>query len=863
MRKILLLVFFSYTFFSFGQLQENFSDGNFSGNPVWQGNASSFIVNPGGQLQSNGPAVTGTQLQISTASQAAVDVSWEFWAQLNFATSASNYADIFLISDSTNLGGKNSGYFVRLGGTADDVSLFRKDAGKTPVVIINGPDKTLSSSTNTVRVQVTRDAAGKWQLSADFSGGGTNYTLQGSVTDVTYLQSTYFGLLIKYSSANAKKFFFDDFRIRDTKAPVIQNITRTGSHTLDVTFSESITNSSAQNLANYLLQPANASPVAATINPGNPGLIHLTFADEFANGNNTLTINGIEDLYSNVQTGPESRSFTYKRPVIAQPGDVRITEILADYSPASGLPETEYFEIYNASAKTFDLDGWKYSDATASTGVFPAFNLPPGGYAIVCRISDTLELKPFGRVVGLKTFPSLNDGGDAVELFDEKGKIIDKITYSPAWYRDNEKADGGWSLEIIDLQNKCVSGNNWVASTAAAGGTPGQENAVKASNPDNFPPALLKAQLISANKVTLIFNEKLDSASAVQPGAYKLTPELTVAKVTIQSPEFTTVELELTGSLPPGQMYQLAVSNIKDCSYNNLANPIQVTLALPEPAASGDVVINEILFNPRTGGVDFVELVNRSGKYISLQNWQIGNIKADTALDARTISQEPFIILPQQFVVLTTRPEIVQQHYPKAKNEAFLKVSSLPSFPDEAGTVVLLDKDKKEIERLSYNEDMHFKLLDDVNGVSLERIRLDGASIGSNFHSAATNVGYATPGYQNSQVQQALAPAQVFTMEPKVFTPDGDGDRDFTTINYAAAKNGMVANITVYDTGGRLIKHLVKNEQLANQGFFQWDGTDNRQRKAPIGYYVLLIELFDLAGNVQTYKETVVVGGKF
>lgn len=863
MRKFLFFVFFFYRFFSFGQLQDDFSDGNFFQNPGWQGNVNSFIVNTTKQLQSNGPAVTGTQVQLTTASRAAVDVSWEFWAQLNFATSASNYADVFLISDSTNLAGKNSGYFVRLGGTADEVSLFRKDAGKTPVIIINGRDKTIATSANIAKIKVTRTAAGEWQLSADFSGSGTNYVSQGTVTDTIYRQSAYFGFLIKYSSANAKKFFFDDIQIQDTKVPVLQAITRTDSHSVDVIFSEPVEAASAQTITNYALTPATANPITATRDSVNEALVHLTFTDEFANGTNTITVNGVKDLYNNVQTSAGSRSFTYLRPVIVNPGDVRITEILADYSPAVGLPETEYFEIYNTSAKTFNLAGWKYSDATAAAGVFPAFTLAPGEYAIVCRTSDTLELKPFGKVAGLKPFPSLNDGGDAVELFDNQGKLIDKVAFTPAWYRDTKKAEGGWSLEIIDIQNSCASGNNWVASTAAAGGTPGKENAVKASNPDNLPPTLVKAQLKSAGKITLIFNEKLDSALSVQPAFYTLTPELVVTQVAVQGPEFTTVELMLAGNLQPGRMYQLAITNIRDCSGNILANPIPVTITLPEAAAPGDVVINEIMFNPRTGGVDFIELVNRSGKYISLQDWQLGSVKADTALDARAVTAEPVMLVPQQYVVLTTRPDIVQQHYPRAKPEAFIKVSSLPSYPDDAGTVVLLDKDKKEIDRVSYHEDMHFKLIDDVNGVSLERIRLNGASVAGNFHSAATNVGYATPGYRNSQVQETVAAAQVFTIDPKVFTPDGDGDRDFTTINYAAAKNGMVANITVYDTSGRLIKHLVKNELLASQGFFQWDGTDNRQQKAPIGYYVLFIELFDLAGNVQTYKETVVVGGKF
>jgi hypothetical protein len=553
----------------------------------------------------------------------------------------------------------------------------------------------------------------------------------------------------------------------------------------------------------------------------------------------------------------------YLPPDTAGPGDVRITEIMADPVPAVGLPEAEYIELYNASDKTFNLADWKYSDATASAGIFPAQLLLPGEYIILCRANDTLELKPFGRVIGLKTFPALNDGGDDVEIFDNTSQLIDKVNYTNNWYRDENKASGGWSLELIDLQNACGSANNWMASTAAIGGTPGKENSVKASNPDNLPPVLQHAQAKTNNVVLLQFNEKLDSALSVQPSFYQVSPNIPVTSVAVIGPEYTTVELTLAGALQTGQLYRITVTDVRDCSGNRLTNLEQTSLVLPENAQAGDVVINEVLFNPRSGGVDFVELVNRSQKYISLQNWQIGNIKPDSAMDARIITAGPFLLAPQQYVVLTPRPDVVQQQYLKSKPEAFLKVNSMPGFPDDAGTVVIIDAGNQEIDRFAYHEDMHFRLIGDVNGVSLERIRLDGPSTSGNFHSGATSAGYATPGYRNSQGQETVNTTRAFTIEPKVFTPDGDGDQDFTTINYTADKNGLVANITVYDTGGRLIRQLVKNELLASQGFFQWDGTDNQHRKAPVGYYVLFIQLFNLQGRVETYKETVVVGAKF
>ncbi|WP_255594209.1 hypothetical protein [Pontibacter sp. HSC-14F20] len=124
-----LLLFLPYL--ASAQLQDDFSDGNFTQNPTWTGNVSGFVVNPQNQLQSSGPAVTGTVLYLATPAQAAVDAVWEFWANLRLATSASNYADVFLISDKEALKAADvNGYFVRIGSMADEVSLYRKDVGK-------------------------------------------------------------------------------------------------------------------------------------------------------------------------------------------------------------------------------------------------------------------------------------------------------------------------------------------------------------------------------------------------------------------------------------------------------------------------------------------------------------------------------------------------------------------------------------------------------------------------------------------------------------------------------------------------------------------------------------------------------------
>ncbi|AKD03070.1 hypothetical protein POKO110462_09760 [Pontibacter korlensis] len=100
---------------------------------------------------------------------------------------------------------------MRIGGTPDEVSLFRKDAGITAVNIINGQDKTVATSNNVVRVWVTRSITHEWELSIDISGTGENYVSQGTATDATYKRSSYFGNLLCYSAANSQKFYFDDY----------------------------------------------------------------------------------------------------------------------------------------------------------------------------------------------------------------------------------------------------------------------------------------------------------------------------------------------------------------------------------------------------------------------------------------------------------------------------------------------------------------------------------------------------------------------------------------------------------------------------------------------------------------------------
>ncbi|MFD1184763.1 lamin tail domain-containing protein [Pontibacter rugosus] len=860
MKQTLLAIFLLLPLLASAQLQDSFTDGNFTQNPTWTGDVSSFTVNAQNQLQSSGPAVTGTVLQLVTPSQAAVGTTWEFWANLRLATSASNYADIYLISDSENLNSTTTnGYFVRIGGTTDEVSLFRKDAGKAAVKIIDGQDKTVATSNNIVRVRVTRSMNFEWQLSIDVTGTGQSYTSQGSATDATYKRSSYIGVLVRYSSANSQRFYFDDFLVSDTQAPVLNEFQTVNPQELTLLFSEPLQPDQAQNVANYTLN-GSTKPLVAELTA--PDRVRLVFAQNFRSGNNILSIANLQDLYGNSLSSPIEQSFSFTPPAVL-PGynELLITEVMADETPAVGLPPQEYIELYNATEeKVLTLQGIRYSDATSTT-TLPNVQLLPGEYAVVVPNNQVQNFSQYGKVIGISNFPSLNNSGELLQLRQPNGRLIYAVNYSDTWYKNNSKREGGWSLEMIDVQNPCAGADNWTASVDPRGGTPAQPNSVAASNPDNTPPVLTDVTAVAPDRLLLRFNERLDSAQAASIANYGLSPSISIANVLVPGPLFSDVILTLTAPLQESQLYTLTATSITDCAGNLSPQPLTYTFALPSAPEPGDVVINEILFNPRTGGADFVELVNRSNKYLNLQNWQLANISGDTISNRRTITSGNYVLAPGQYVVLTSNPENIRTNYPAALQETFLRMASLPSYPDDAGTVVVLQADGKVADRFSYSERMHFNLIDDVNGVSLERLRLEGPSIASNFHSAATTV-FATPGYRNSQSQEGVAAQQVFEVSPKVFSPNGDGFEDYTTINYNTDKTGLVANITIFDSEGREIKKLVRNELLAATGFFQWNGLREDGTKVNMGYYLFYIELFGLNGEKSAFKEKVVVGGR-
>jgi len=867
--KHLLLLFFWLPLVAHAQLADSFADGDFTKNPAWAGDAGSFVV-AGQVLQSAGPAVTGTQVQLATPCQASTGTTWEFWANLKLATSSGNLADVWLLASQADLKSPaTKGYFVRLGGTDDEVSLFRKDSARSAVVVIDGLNGTLASTTNNlVRVRVTRSLQGQWTLARDLTGGRNFVAEASQPTDNTHQRSAAVGVLLLYSSANGKNFYFDDFGVTDASAPLLLRAAAVDARTLDVVFNEAVGAASATDLGHYRLATG-AGPATATVSALNPAVVRLTFAQDFA-ATNALEVRQLADLYGNAAAGPLTAAFGGV-PVAPRVGELLITELMADETPAVGLPASEFVELYNNTAtKTLSLRGVRL----LKPGGGPAAVLPdtarllPGQYAIVCGSTRTAQFAPYGKVYGPSNFPALTNAGDQLVLRGRDGTTLFEVAYADTWYRDLRKKDGGWTLEMLDPANYCGGAPNWQASQDASGGTPGRRNSVATLNPDRQPPALLGAVALTPTTIRLRFGEKLDSAAAASPALYSLQSSPgaapAVSRAAPVGPDFRAVDLTVSPALLPSRPLAVAVARATDCVGNASGALATAGVALPEPAQPGDVVLNEVLFNHAPGGVYFVELLNRSLRYVNLQGWQLTTPKAGGAGTAVISPGAPYVLAPGQLVALTSDAGNLQAQYPTSSEAAaLLAVAGFPALDNSAGSVFIYNSTGTELDHYDYDKSQQLPLLSTLAGVSLERIRANGPSAAGNFHSAAGAVGYATPGRPNSQAQDAVGNGQELSLVPELFTPDDDGQQDFTTLNYQLDQPGYVGSITVYDALGQLTRRLLRNESLPTTGFVQWDGLDEHGRKAAVGYYLVHIELFRPSGGERReYRKTVVVGAR-
>lgn len=858
MKRLFLLSLLSFpVFLATGQsFLDEFGDGDIAD---WTGNPEFFIANPEGELQLNGDCVAGGDHYIVQALPTLDAAEWSFQVQLDFDPSNANHTRIYLQSDIPELTGEPHGYFVRVGvdGSGDVVELWRA-SGATSNLVIAG---TISvSTTPQVGIRVTRSEDALWELWVD-GDGGTDYILDGSNTDDTYNGGLYAGIRCKYSSTRCDLFYFDDFYINplyfDTDPPELDLLSVENATTLIVDFNEPVELLSSESISNYTVSGGVGNPVNATRNAADQSQVTLTFAADFPEAVTlTLAINGVADMNGNATSGLVG-DFTFAE---LHTGDVVISEIMADPEPVIGLPAEEYIELQNTTGFVIELAGFGISDASGPSDPLPAYALEPGGYVILCDDGAAAAFAAFPNLIAVSGFPSLNNDGDDLSLIGPTGNTLHSVAYTTAWYQNELKAGGGWSLEMIDPSNTCQGIENWTASVAPSGGTPGALNSVDGDNPDTEAPLLLQVFPQTIDSILITLSEPV-LTDLVTMDQIEITDEtgspLSVSAILIDNATPERIGVVVFPALETGVVYTLALSDIQDCAGNVIGAFATQQFGLPEDPAVGDIVINEILFNPVSGGFDYIELFNRSQKIVDLNTMTIAeaDITDSTIIKEFGIaSPSGRLLFPGRYVCITQNTDQVIAQYFTIDTGNFITNSNLPNYDDGEGIAILYDRFLNEVDHLHFFDDWHYALLEDEDGVSLERVNYaQDTQDENNWHSASSNVHFGTPGYQNS-VFGDITGGGTFEVEYPVFSPDGDGYHDLLILTYTLEAAGFTGSIIIFDAQGRPVRYLVNNDLLGLEGFFTWDGVNNDDLASPSGIYIIYGEFFNLDGGVERFK---------
>ncbi len=858
LRIILMIFVFWLPCAAEAQVVEDFSDGNFTENPSWLGADSCFKVNANGQLQSDA-SEAGTAF-LSVPFSACQSMEWRFWIRENFSPSKNNYSDVYLVADTFALESVGHGYFLRFGaaGSLDAIELYRKDASGEQL-LCQGSEGHIAAPFK-MGVKVLCDAAGHWSVYTDDECLGM-YAIEAEGDDNAYPREGFFGFLLQYTSSNAKKFYFDDIyvgpEVIDTIPPNLINIETLDDRHLLLCFDEPL-GPSALVPEHYSVEPGVGAPDSVAFGD-RPSIVILTFSLPFQeNFSYTINLTGVGDLSHNMIG--INNSFWFIHP---SEEDVVINEVMADPSPVVGLPEWEYLELFNTQDFPIDLKDWILTIGTTSRQ-FSSVIIEPMGYLIVCKDDAVPELSFYGNTF---SFPSLAiaNAGATLRLFSPDETLISEVAFNDTWYHDASKKDGGWSLEQIDPFNPCAGTRNWSASIDPSGGTPGRVNSINA--PNAAFPSVQHSSMLGDNILFLWFDQQMDRASLSEASHYYVKElGLYPSEVVVNPNDASNVELIFGFHFEEGVLYTLIINDVATCSGIMIEPDTPTGFGVPNMVGKGEVLLNEILFDPVSPGVDYVELYNCSDKTFDLMELKLGAIKehfpnpADTTL--KEISGQSRLFLPHTYLLLSTDGLLVAGQYECVPDD-YIDMPAFPSFPNAGGVALLVSRDGVVVDQMAYDVSMHYPLLRETKGVSLERVSWDLPSLQpDNWHSAAEAVHFGTPGYANSMAQVRPEPQGEVSVAPEVFSPDGDGLDDHSVVSYTLEKAGCTLNVYVFSADGRLVRQLVKGELAGQEGGFAWNGLDEKGNRVPLGLYVVVTEVLDLQGDVKRYKNAVAVASR-
>jgi len=820
MRVISALLFLFFNS-AFGQVIDEFEGSSLHAH--WYGDRDKFKLE-NGYLISNS-AITGDVFSISRPCVPIDTMEFRFSCQLDLPTSSVNYVELILDGESGSIS-------YKFGGTRDQITMSFNDSQSFVI-----PGANTERSHWDLRLLLANETA-----TFNFIEKNKLWTFDSAISLIS--NSTFpsrFTIRIKQSTSSFfGKHRFDDLyvgpRIRDTIAPSIDSLIFLNHRTILCRLSEP---------ADTTITPqCNLS--GSNVKVDFKSMTELEFIAEEALVDDRpyeLRISRLFDLERN--ESDTILKFVPTIPIRPQRGNVLFTELMTDPEPGISLPTVEYIELTNLRKNYLDLSKCRILDIGSSADIGPLI-IPPFRSIILCDEDDTASFTKTVSVHGMDRLPSLNNTTDRIRIVDQDGLILDEIEYDRENVQPEWKREGGWSMVMLDSTKRCLGLQNWAYSEDPEGGDPGLFDHHIVANTAFGSLKLMKMDMLSPRSLRLNFDAPLVGYTdcIITESAMDLDHPSVVIKQ-------AQLSISLSSPMRPGLVYHLDLDGVKDCI--GRAIDTAVLFGIPSDIQPGDIVINEVLFNPKTGGSDFVELRNNSSELKDISQLFFFDLDSSGMKNHWQAAVPNFqTIAPGKSVALSRDPQFLKEHYFPVRSANLTYSDAIPTLPNDSGFVGIANREGQVIDELRYSEDMHALLLPDPEGASLERIDpYQSALMFRNWTSASSHVNHATPGYENSQYRIAAFDDRL-SIDPKIL--DMRYGLKSSQINVSHDLGNVAMHVYVFNEFGMIVKRIADGLLTGNESSWYWDGSTDTGLPAPTGTYLITAHCLSVYGDRDRWK---------
>ncbi len=540
---------------------------------------------------------------------------------------------------------------------------------------------------------------------------------------------------------------------------------------------------------------------------------------------------------------------------------LRINEIM--YAPASS--EAEWIELHNNSDHDVDLEGWVLHDATSSRPVISDRSLliPANSCIVISESSSILDRFPelAGMLHIMKALPALNNTGDDIVLLDPGGSETDRVNYRSSW-----GGGKGVSLERISFGNVSSSPDNWASCTAEKGATPGKKNSVSPLEHDleitggsvangNIRASIRnRGLLVSSPSQLHIFHDR--NTDGIGDAEEKLTTAFVPA---LQPGDSAGIESALV--LPSGKTTVLL---LLDYTPDERPENNSLSIVVTGPAGRGALLLNEIMYAPLSGDVEWVEFLNPTPEAVDIDGFVLTTGASGASAVLLPLPDNSLLIPPDWFLVIAKDSTVLITFQDLGACERCLVAvtgKSLSLNNDDDG-IVLSDAAGEVVDSVHYFSDWHNPDVVDSRGRSLELLHPSLGRNRADNWSTCSRLSGGTPGTKNSlytEIPPLESGNSTISFHPNPFSPDGDGFEDHCIIRYCLPPAVSQIRLRIYDSSGRLLRTLAGNVTSGRNGETVWDGRDDSDRRVPLGMYPALLEAMDIRSNTMHAMKGVIV----